>query len=311
VESENTYIEEQQKAAKINRRVASSMLFGNIALTILKAVFGFVFFNMAMLSDAAHSGMDSITTLLVIFAVIFSKPHSDKQHNYGHEKREAIFILLLSLLMLATAVLLFTQGVRGLVNVSEAVMSIPLIVVAAVSIVAKEGMYQFTNYHAKKTKSHALRADALGHRLDCVTSIAVLAGLVATIWTGNDIVESIAVLIVALFIVKIAFQVFKGAYNQLIDKSASEDDQQAIEQMAKEIEGVLCVDKLSTRIFGSAIYVDIEIAVDENLCLKKAHDIAHAVHDKLELCKELRIKHCNVHVNPSVVKECSESENLV
>ena len=294
-----SYQEKQIAALKTVKRVALVGLGANLALTALKLVFGFIFLNMAILSDAAHSGMDSIVTLLVLVSAFFSSPKRDREHNYGHEKREAVFVLLVSLFMFGMAILLIVQGIRGITNIQQAEWNLLLIIVAAISILVKEALFQFTNYFAKRTHSAALRADAWGHRVDCITSFAVLVGLVCTIWLRSDLAESIAVLVVSLFILRIAYKVFRGAYFQLTDRAADARTHAKIAQLAKDTEGVLGVDKLHTRLFGSGILVDMEIKVDGHLSVAQGHEIAHTVHDLLEADPDLRIKHCNIHVNPN------------
>jgi len=303
---QNNYLKNQSRTLRTIRRVALTALVVNITLTAMKAVFGFVFSNTAMISDAAHSAMDSVITVLVVIAASAAKPHRDKDHNYGHEKREAVIVLLVGLFMLGTGAYFAFEGIRGLINIQESSLNIYLIAVAAVSVVFKEILFQYTNYFAKKTKSAALKADAWGHRLDCVTSIAVIIGLIATHFVGSDLVESIAVIIVALFIARVAFIVLKGAYNQLVDKAADKAALDKITETALETDGVLGVDSLHTRLFGSAILVDLEIAADPSLTLLEAHEIAQAVHDRLEGADDLRIKHCNVHVNPSGIEHGAE-----
>jgi len=143
-----------------------------------------------------------------------------------------------------------------------------------------------------------LKADAWHSRADSLTSIAVLIGLVCSVFINSNIVESIAVLVVAVFIFKVAVDIFRPAVNQLLDGAADQKDQDKIIEIAESVEGVIRVDEIRTRIFGNAILADLEIHVDGSLSVEQGHSIAEEVHDKLETSSELRIKHCNVHVNP-------------
>jgi len=294
----STYLTNQTKALQVVKRVAITTLFANITLVFLKGIFGIVFNNMALISDALHSAADSVTTLLVVIAAIVSKPHSDKEHNYGHEKRESFLLLLFAIFMFGLSVYIVIAGIIGLANPGESGLNVWLIIVVLISIVAKALMFQFTNHFAKKTKSASLKADGWGHLIDCITSLAVLIGLIAGHFTQNDIVENIAVLIVALFLIRLAVKVFIGAYHQLTDKTANKADITALTETAWSVDGVKSIDKLQTRLYGNAILVDLEIGVESSLSLIEAHDIAEAVHDKLEAMTEVTIKHCNVHVNP-------------
>lgn len=293
-----SYIDTQTKALKIVKRVALTTLFANIALVLLKGIFGVFFNNMALISDALHSAADSVTTLLVVIAAVVSKPQSDKEHNYGHEKRESFLLLLFALFVLGLSAYIIVAGIIGLINPGDSGLNVWLIIVVLISIIAKALMFQFTNHFAKKTKSASLKADGWGHLIDCITSFAVLIGLIAGHFTQNDVVENIAVLLVAVFLVRLAVKVFIGAYHQLTDKTASKSDIAALTETAWSVDGVKSIDKLATRLFGSAILVDLEIGVDSTLSLIEAHDIAETVHNRLEAMTEVSIKHCNVHVNP-------------
>ncbi|MCL2570165.1 MAG: cation diffusion facilitator family transporter [Firmicutes bacterium] len=292
------YINNQMKNLEVVKKVAIVSLSANIALTILKALFALLYMNFAMLSDAAHSFVDSLATAMVVVAAFVSKPDRDRQHNYGREKRESLIVLFLSVFMFATAVLLVVQGIRGLFNVQYSSLSLGLIIVAVVSILAKEALYQYTNRYAKKTGSAVLRADAWGHRTDGLSSIAVLIGFVASIFTRNDVVESIAVIVVALFILNVGYKILRRSIRQLDDSAASEDQVQKIVSTVFAVDGVKDIDKIHTRVFGNAIYADLEISVDPDLTVAESHEIVQEVHDEMEAIEEFAIKHTTVEINP-------------
>lgn len=114
---------------------------------------------------------------------------------------------------------------------------------------------------------------------------------------GIMILDSVASLVICIFIAKAAYDVFMDAVNKMVDKSC---DTELITQMKDGIsneEGVMQIDDIRTRLFGSKIYVDIEISADGNLSLNDAHTIAERVHDHIEESFP-DVKHCMVHVNP-------------
>ena len=302
---------ENMRAAK---RVTIVSLVSNVVLTIMMAVVGLIFFNVAMLSSAAHSSMDTLATALVLIATIVSRPSADRKHNYGKEKREQVIVLLFSLLMFGMAAYLIFTSIMGFIYIEdtsgrETPMLIALIAVAVITVVAKEALYHYTNRCYKKTKLDAVRADALGHRADGISSLAVLIGIVASIFIQTDIVESIAVLIVALFMVRIAVQVLRGSYNQLVDKAASDADCAKIRSHAAKVPGVASIDELQTRMYGDAVVVDIEIGVDETLSVAEANEIIEQVEDEVESIPDVLVKDCNIHINPvKVIKPKYEAK---
>ena len=115
---------------------------------------------------------------------------------------------------------------------------------------------------------------------------------------GFPIMDSIASLVIFVFIVKAAFDIFKDAMDKMVDRSCDEDTEKQIYECVMKNENVLGIDLLQTRIFGNKIYVDVEIQADGSISLQEAHNIAEAVHDDIER-NFTKVKHIMVHVNPA------------
>ncbi|MCL2522270.1 MAG: cation diffusion facilitator family transporter [Erysipelotrichales bacterium] len=286
------------RSARLIIKVSIVNITVNLILTILKMIFGFFYGNLSVISDALHSASDLATSFLIIIIVFISSPKADKKHNYGHEKIESLATLFIACFLASLGAFLIWQGVSGIISPVYAEINFYLIGVTVLSLVFKEGLFWFGIHYAKKLDSEILKADAWHSRSDSLSSVAVLIGLIATHFIGNNIAESIVVLIISLFILKVAFGIFRTAVNQLTDKAVNDDIYNKIKEISSQVIGVKAIDNLRTRMFGSSIYVDIEIAVDGSLTVNESHAIAEHVHDKLESSVDLRIKHCTVHVNP-------------
>ena len=115
---------------------------------------------------------------------------------------------------------------------------------------------------------------------------------------GYPVMDSIASLVIFVFIVKAAFDIFKDAIDKMVDHSCDEETEKQIYDCVMKNENVLGIDLLQTRVFGNKIYVDVEIQADASYTLQKAHDIAEAVHDDIEESFP-KVKHIMVHVNPA------------
>ena len=287
------------ETSRIVIKVSIITIIVNLLLVIAKSILGVVFNNLSILSDAIHSASDLLTSFIIIATVFLSSPKRDKKYNYGREKIEPLVVLFLALIICGVGVFLAYEGITNLFSPKDAELNWYLIGVVIFSIIVKEFMFYYEIYYAKKINSAMLRADAWHSRSDSLSSVAVLIGLVTSIFTKTNIAESIAVIIVSAFIIKVSFDIAKVSVSQLIDKSADENVCNKIREIALAIEGINSVDKLRTRLFGNCIFVDIEIAIDGNLNVFKSHDIAHILHDTLENNEELRIKHCHVHINPA------------
>jgi cation diffusion facilitator family transporter len=142
----------------------------------------------------------------------------------------------------------------------------------------------------------SLKAEAWHHRSDALSSIGSFAGVLGA-RLGVPILDPVAAIVICLFIFKVAFSIFKESIDRLVDRSCGELETDEMVDAIKEVPGVLRVDDIKTRLFGSRTYVDIEIAADGELKLKDAHAIAQAAHDRMEAAFP-DVKHCTVHVNP-------------
>lgn len=287
---------------RVANKVSFVTIIGNILLSVMKLIAGFIAHSNAMISDAIHSASDVFSTFVVIIGIKLASKKADKEHPYGHERLECVAAIVLSMVLFITG---FGIGVAALKNITSGdynnivVPGILALVAAIVSIVSKEAMYWYTRHNAKRIDSSALMADAWHHRSDAFSSIGALIGI-AGARLGFPIMDSIASLIIFVFIIKAAYDIFKDAIDKMVDHACDDDTVNQIRECVMKHEDVLGIDMLQTRIFGNKIYVDLEIATDGSYTLSKAHTIAESVHDDIEKSFP-KVKHIMVHVNPADV----------
>ena len=280
-------------------RVSVVSIIVNTVLSLFKLIVGIFAHSGALISDSIHSASDVLSTFAVIAGVNIAAKDSDKAHQYGHERMENIFSIILAILLFATGIGIGFTAVKVIVVKNFEEIEIPgviALVAAFVSIAVKEWMYHYTMHTAKKIKSTALKADAWHHRSDALSSVGSFAGILGA-RMGLPICDPIASLVICAFIAKAAWDIFYEAVNGLVDHSADDETCTELRRLISEQDGVLCVDDLKTRMFGSKLYVDVEIGADGNQTLRQAHEIAQCVHDIIEKRFE-NVKHCMVHVNP-------------
>lgn len=284
---------------KVANKVSFVTIIGNIVLSVMKLIAGIVAHSSAMISDAIHSASDVFSTFVVMIGIKLSSKSADKEHPYGHERLECVAAIVLSIVLLITGLGIGADALTAIMQKDYSNLQIPgilALIAAIVSIVAKEGMYWYTRHYAKKIDSSALMADAWHHRSDAFSSIGALIGI-AGARMGFPIMDSVASLIIFVFIVKAAYDIFKDAMDKMVDHSCDEDTENEIRECVRENPDVAGIDLLQTRIFGNKIYVDMEIALDGSMSLAQAHKIAEAVHDSIER-NFPKVKHIMVHVNP-------------
>ena len=282
-------------------RASFTTIACDIVLVAFKVFAGIFGQSIAILADAAHSLSDMFTTVIVIIGVKFANRKSDREHPYGHERFESVAAIILSLTLFTTGMGIGWIGIERVLAGSYGEASVPgLIALAAAvaTIVVKEGMYRYKSAVAKKIDSSALMADAWHHRSDSLSSIGSFAGILGA-RLGFPILDPLAAVVICLFILKVAIDVFCDAVGRMVDKACDEETENRMRKNILAQKSVVCIDVFKTRLFGDRIYVDVEIGVDGAKTLNEAHDIAQRVHDAVE-AEFPKVKHCTVHVNPSV-----------
>lgn len=282
------------------RKMSFVSLAGNTVLSAFKFFAGVTGNSGAMISDSIHSFSDVITTVIAWIGVKASKKEADSAHPYGHERVECIASLLLGIILLATGLGVGKVGVEHIVSGSYDTLAVPsmiALVAAAVSIVSKEAMYWYTRYYAKLIHSSAFLADAWHHRSDAFSSIGSLIGIGGAM-LGFPVMDSVASVVICLFIVKASYDILKDGVVKLLDTSCGETYDRKMEEYIAGQDGVVCVDSLRSRMFGNKVYIDLEIQVDGEKSLRDAHKVAQHIHDEVERAFP-DVKHIMIHLNPA------------
>lgn len=281
-------------------KVSIVSIIGNLFLSVFKLVAGLLAHSTSMISDAVHSSSDVFSSIVVIIGVKISSKASDKDHPYGHERLECVAAIVLATILFITGAAIGIAAVRTLINGSYETLIIPgilALIAALISIISKEVMYWYTWIYAKRLDSSALKADAWHHRSDALSSVGALIGIGGA-RLGFKIMEPLASIVICVFIIKAAVDIFKDAIDKMVDKACDESFEEEIKSLVLSENGVLGIDLLQTRIFGNKIYVDLEIEADGYKTLNETHAIAERVHDTIER-EYPKIKHIMVHVNPA------------
>lgn len=284
---------------KIAMRVSTVSIIVNLVLSLVKLLSGIIASSGAMISDAVHSASDVFSTIIVMIGVQVSGRQSDKDHQYGHERLECVASIVLAVILCITGFGIGYGGVRTIFGGNYEKLAIPgvlALAAAVLSIVVKEWMFWYTRKAAKKINSGALMADAWHHRSDSLSSIGALIGIFGS-RMGYPVLDSAASVVISVFIMKAAYDIFKDAVDKMVDKACDDETISEMRQLILAQNGVLGIDVLRTRLFGNKIYVDIEIAADGEKTLNETHAVAECVHDKMEQ-RFPDVKHCMVHVNP-------------
>ena len=233
-----------RREALIIRKMSLVSLIGNTVLSGFKLFAGVIGNSGAMISDAIHSFSDVLTTLIAWIGVKVSKKAADEAHPYGHERMECVASLLLGLVLMATGLGVGRVGVDNIIANNYETLAIPkLIALAAsvVSILGKEAMFWYTRYYAKLINSSAFMADAWHHRSDAISSIGSFIGIAGAM-LGFPVMDSVASVVICLFILKVAYDILRDALMKMLDTSCGEAYENQLTHYIAEKEDVRSVE---------------------------------------------------------------------
>ena len=279
-------------------RISSYSIAANAALSAGKLAAGLLAHSGAMVSDAIHSASDVLSSVIVIIGVRIASRKPDREHPYGHERFECVAAIVLSVILLATGLIIGYNAALSLLRrrFSAQIPGIAALLAAVISIGVKEVMFRITAREGKRIDSPALMADAWHHRSDALSSVGALIGI-AGARHGIVWLDTAASLVICVFIVKAAADIFNDAVQKMVDHACSGEEEEAISKAAAAQSGVLGIRSIHTREFGSRIYVDLEVYADGGITLTEASRIEDAVHDGIEETFP-KVKHITVRVCP-------------
>lgn len=292
-------IDREKKAA----RVTWVGFFTNLILSAAKIVAGVVGRSSAMVADGIHSLSDFVTDFIVIIFIKISAKNEDSDHPYGHGKFETFATMLISFALFIVAIGIFYSGSVKIYEVLNGrTIERPTylaLVMAAVSIVVKEGLYWYTIIIGRKIDSPAVIANGWHHRSDAFSSIGTLIGISGAMFLGERwrILDPITSVIVGIFIIGVAYKLARPSIQELLEMSLPQEIEQKIEQKIQATPGVITFHHLRTRKNGNAFIIDMHIKVDARSSIVEAHDIATHVENNLKAAFGKRTQ-VNVHIEP-------------
>ena len=254
--------------------------FGNTLAALFKVVVGSLTGSKGLVADGVHSAADAMSSLFILIALkVADKPHDDK-HPYGYGKIEYFSTLCASVFLFAGAGSIFVDALK---TFKEGVHDMPgnaALLATVISLCFSYLMY-VSNYCAgTQLCSPAMLADANESKADSITSVAVLLGLIGA-KLGYPNADTIAAVIVSLFIFNMSVEMFLQGINGLIDISADPDVTDEIVATSLKVDGVAGIKSIKSRKMGQKIWVDLEIAVSQKISVLEVHGIAEKVREAI------------------------------
>ncbi|MFQ5935070.1 MAG: cation diffusion facilitator family transporter [Acidiferrobacterales bacterium] len=281
----------------------------DLVLAIAKIVFGITAHSQALVADGIHSLSDLATDVLVLYAAKQGSREADEEHPYGHRRFETIATVGLGVALIITAIGISIDATRRLFN-PELLLTPGLwaLVVAALSIFAKEAVYHYTIRAARRHRSSLLRANAWHSRSDAFSSVIVVVGVAGTM-AGLNYLDSIAAVGVSLLIAKIGWDLGWQGVRELVDTGLDPEKVQTIKHTIAAVDGVEALHRLRSRRMGGDALVDVHIQVDPTLSVSEGHQISETVRSRL-IDQIDEVSDVMVHIDPEDDDAVAPSESL-
>ncbi len=278
---DRTVYTDKEARMAVSKRVTLVGAVINLLLSVAKVAFGLIAQSYALIADGLHSLSDLVSDGVVYAAAHHAHQEPDLKHPYGHGRFETAATLALGGLLILVAAGIVWDAVDRLFAPERLLRPTALaLVVAFVSIVAKELLYHYTIRAARRTRSEMLKANAWHHRSDAVSSVAVFVGVAGTL-AGLPYLDAIAAVVVGLMIARIGWELGRSAFHELVDTSLEEGRVEKITATITSIGGVNDLHMLRTRSSGGQASVDVHVLVDPWLSVTEGHQISQAVIDAL------------------------------
>ncbi|MDP4143844.1 MAG: cation diffusion facilitator family transporter [Bacillota bacterium] len=278
-------------------KIAFLSILSNTLLIIFKIIAGILSGSVSIISEAIHSGMDLIASLVAFFSVRQSAKPADRKHPYGHGKIENFSGMVEGVLIFIAAAMIIFEAIKKIfepVEIEQSTIAIVVMIFSAlVNFAVSSKLYRVS----QEEGSMALEADALHLKTDVYTSLGVGTGIILIKLTGLLMLDSIVAILVALLIIKEAWELSKSAFDYLLDTSLSDEEEEEIQKIIREHSSkFIDYHKLKTRKSGNVKHIDFHITVDPHLTAREAHDIIGNL--KRAMNERFKNTRVNIHIDP-------------
>lgn len=279
------------------QQTARLSIISNTALIIMKLAVGIITGSVSIISEAIHSMMDLAAAVIAFISIRISSRPADHTHNYGHEKLENVSGVIEALLIFLASVLIIREAIKKIVS-NEPVTSIGMgfvvmFISAAINFFVSRRLYKV----AREEESIALEADALHLKVDVYTSLGVGFGLLLIYITKLNFLDPVVAILIALFILKEAYDMLKRAFSPLVDAKISNAEIDCIKSsIAQFHEKHVDYHDLRTRRSGNIKHIDFHLDLPEHMTVAEAHDICDRIEHEIE--SKLTNTKILIHVEP-------------
>jgi cation diffusion facilitator family transporter len=275
-------------------KTARLSIISNGGLIAMKLLAGIFSGSVSIISEAIHSGMDLLASVIAFLSVRMSDTPPDKEHPYGHGKFENVSGVIEAVLIFVAALWIIYEAIHKMlvpapvenIEIGAAVMAVS----AGINFFVSRKLYKV----ARKTDSIALEADALHLKTDVYTSGGVAVGLLMLWITGWHILDPLVAITVALFILRESYNLLRNAYSPLLDTSLSNEENRIISNVLAS--RGFAFHNLRTRKSGHYRFADVHLEMPGSMELKEVHKICDLIEE--EIRSKISSIEIQIHVEP-------------
>ncbi|MBI4824591.1 MAG: cation transporter [Nitrospirae bacterium] len=276
--AEHTILDTARNTSMV-RRVLIYTLGLNLLVAFAKIIYGYLSGSVGMLSDGFHSMFDGFSNVIGLVGIWVASHPPDERHPYGHKKYETFFTIAIAFAIFTTCIQIFRRAYNSFFDGHRATAEDTSFIVMFLTLFINIFVMVYEMRKGRQLQSSFLIADALHTKSDILASLAVIMGLIFT-RLGYAFADTIAGLVITLFIGKIGYDILKNASDVLVDTICINTE--AISAAVMKVAGVKGCYRIRTRGTQNAVYLDLHILVEPELPMDKAHDIATTVEEKIK-----------------------------
>ena len=279
------------------QRATLVAILTNTALTIGQVVIGLFAGAFSLVADAAHTLSDLVTDLLVLLAGRHSADPADTNHPYGHGRIETVTTLVLGAVLGAVGVgFLWSSGIRLQEIEALPVLHPAALVMALLTLAAKEGLFRYTLAAARRLNAPMLEANAWHARSDAASSLVVAAGIGGSL-AGYPFLEPLAAAVVGFLILHMGIRLAWKSIRELIDTGLPEEELERLRQTIRETPGVIGLHDMRTRRMADRVLCDAHVQVDPRLTVSEGHRVSDSVYLRVRAAHP-EVRDVLVHIDP-------------
>ena len=271
------------------------ILFANLAVAGVKIVAGQLIQSASLTADGFHSLTDGISNVVGLIGIQFASQPIDEKHPYGHRKYEFLTGLFIGFMLLMIAVLVFHEAMDKFAHPVVPAVTVSSLIALVATLLLNIFVCIYEYRQGQKLGSAILISDSLHTRSDVYVSLSVLCTLVGIRYGLPPIIDPIASLIVAAFILRAAFQIIRSTSEVLVDKAVADSEQ--IRSITLEFSEVRGVHDIRSRGTEQELFIDMHVLIDPDMGIADSHRLCHAVEQRI--CQKLHVAaRVMIHMEP-------------